>query len=238
MESVLTCINADGDLELSHGSTIYSKMFIKDVRECFDMFKSYQMIHPFTKKIVNDVRKQLISYVAREQERRKKKSKKRAYLPHNVVGVISGSFKEVLYNAYAFKMKDVPPSKRQKKTEKSVSAVTTNQDTTCIANPIPVSNGSSIDNHPSVVTPSITDTPESDIPSADVPSSTTATPAIVHSISTHISKDLSVLAGEVGESDSQDDDYELPKRRYTSKSQKEIMNKKMEFARMKKREKT
>lgn len=201
-------------MELSHASTVYSQMFIKEVRECFDMFKSYRIFHPFTKKVVNDIRKQLISYVTRERERRKKNSKKRAYLPHDVVGVISGSFKEVLYKAYSSKMKSVHPSKRIKKTEKSVSVMTVNEDIPYDANPHPTTNEPSSDNPPLVIPPSTTNTLDYDTPSMNAPTSIIDTHTVsVHSTSvpSYTAKDLSVLAGEVGESDSQDDDYEIPK---------------------------
>lgn len=108
------------------------------------------------------------------------------------------------------------------------------------ANPHPTTNELSSDNPPLVIPPSTTNTLDSDTPSMNAPTSIDTYAVAVHSTSvpSYTGKDLSVLAGEVGESDSQDDDYEIPKRRYKSKSQKEIMNKQMELARMKKREKT
>lgn len=213
MENVLSYVDANGDLDINHFSTHYARMFAADVKECFDLFKSYRTIFHHINKGVNDVRKQLKMYITRERDRRKSNSKKRAFVPPAIASVVSGGIQECLYNAYS---SNEGTSKRSKKENQSIPIEATDQTIECAT-----VTSSSLET-PSMAEVSLTDHP----PSTATPSSRSRRP-----------NKETVIINNVSDTDSTDVDYKEPIQRRVTKSDAEKTKQKMEMMRKKKKEK-
>lgn len=212
MEYVLSCVDANGDLDMNLFSTPYSQMFAKDIKECFDLFKTYQTVYHQINKGVNDVRKQLKMYITREKDRRESNSRKRSFVPPCVNGVISGGIKECLYDAY--KSTEGTASKRPKKGKQSISSEVTDQ---------------------SIEGATVTPLPET-LSLVEVPCLDQSPSPCTHACNRRpIIEPLTI--NDVSDKDGEDEDYEVPKQRRRKGSDVEKINKKMQMMRERKKEK-